>query len=264
MGLTYSSSKKENLTDLFNIEKSTENDFVIALAGNPNTGKSTVFNSLTGLHQHTGNWPGKTVTNAQGKYTYKSQNFILVDLPGTYSLLASSAEEIVARDFICFGKPNACVVVVDATCLERNLNLALQISEITNKLILCVNLMDEARNSHIEIDIQKLSISLGIPIIPTTAKTKEGIPELKESIYDVCMNRITPMPTPIKYSKEVSDFINYLSPKLDEIFNKEINSKWLALRLLDGDKTILASISKYLGYDFSNDLEQFSKGDLYE
>ena len=139
MGLTYTSGKKEALKDLFNVEKDNKNDIVVALAGNPNTGKSTVFNALTGLHQHTGNWPGKTVTNAQGKYNHKERDFIVVDLPGTYSLLASSVEEQVARDFICFGKPDVVVVVVDATSVERNLNLLLQILEITPKVVVSLN-----------------------------------------------------------------------------------------------------------------------------
>lgn len=129
------------------IGKETQQDKIIALAGNPNVGKSTVFNSLTGLNQHTGNWPGKTVTNAQGRYEFKGKNYIMVDIPGTYSLMANSTEEEIARDFICFGKPDAVVVVADATCLERNLNLVLQTMEITDRAILCVNLMDEAKKN---------------------------------------------------------------------------------------------------------------------
>ena len=131
------------------IEKETTEDKVIALAGNPNVGKSTVFNSLTGMNQHTGNWPGKTVANAQGKYHYKGSNFILVDIPGTYSLMANSEEEEIARDFICFGEPDATVVVADATCLERNLNLVLQTVEISDRVVLCVNLLDEAKKKNI-------------------------------------------------------------------------------------------------------------------
>ena len=127
------------------ISKKSPEDRIIALGGNPNVGKSTVFNSLTGLNQRTGNWPGKTVVNAQGRYRFQDQNFILVDIPGTYSLMANSAEEEVARDFICFGNPDVTVVVADATCLERNLNLVMQVMEITDRVVLCVNLMDEAR-----------------------------------------------------------------------------------------------------------------------
>ena len=144
MGLTYQSTQTSALTDIFHIDKS-ENQIVVALAGNPNTGKSTVFNSLTGLNQHTGNWPGKTVVNARGEFKYMDKEFILVDLPGTYSLFSASVEEEVARDFICFGNLDAVIVVADATCLERNLNLVYQVMELTNPVILCINLIDEAQ-----------------------------------------------------------------------------------------------------------------------
>jgi len=145
MGLTYQSTGAGILENELKIERVTPNDKIIALSGNPNVGKSTVFNSLTGLNQHTGNWPGKTVVNAQGKCRHKDKNFILVDIPGTYSLMANSAEEEVARDFVCFGNPDAVVVVTDATCLERNLNLVLQTLEITDRVVVCVNLIDEAK-----------------------------------------------------------------------------------------------------------------------
>jgi ferrous iron transport protein B len=144
MGLTTSSTGLNALKDMLALQIKPEEDMIIALAGNPNTGKSTVFNSLTGLNQHTGNWTGKTVTTAYGRYKYGQKNFVLVDLPGTYSLLSNSMEEEIARDFICFGNPHATVVVTDATRLERNLNLVLQILEMTNKVVVCVNLMDEA------------------------------------------------------------------------------------------------------------------------
>jgi len=152
--------------DTFEIDFNSK-DLVIALAGNPNTGKSTVFNSLTGLKQHTGNWPGKTVTNARGKYTHRCRDFVLVDLPGTYSLFANSADEEVARDFICSGEPRVTVVVTDATSLERNLNLVLQVLEITNQVVLCVNLLDEAQRKKIHVDLRILSEILGVPVIGT-------------------------------------------------------------------------------------------------
>ena len=151
MGLTNSSIGINAVDSGLKIQKQTENDKVIALAGNPNVGKSTVFNGLTGMNQHTGNWPGKTVTNAQGFCSTKNNSYVFVDLPGTYSLMAHSSEEEVARNFICFSKPDAIVVVCDATCLERNLNLCLQTIEITKNVIVCVNLMDEARKKHIKI-----------------------------------------------------------------------------------------------------------------
>lgn len=151
MGLTYSSVQKNSLQDIFTIGEK-ENKTVIALAGNPNTGKSTVFNALTGLNQHTGNWPGKTVVNARGDFSYNDKDYVLVDLPGTYSLFASSVEEMVARDFLCFGNIDAAIVVTDATCLERNLSLVFQVMELTPKVILCINLIDEAKKKNISVD----------------------------------------------------------------------------------------------------------------
>lgn len=145
MGLSRDSTGINSVDRKLEIKKLSENDKVIALAGNPNVGKSTVFNYLTGMKQHTGNWPGKTVSNAWGWCEFEGENYVMVDIPGTYSLMAHSAEEEVARDFICFGEPDAVVVVCDATCLERNLNLVLQILEITGNALVCVNLIDEAK-----------------------------------------------------------------------------------------------------------------------
>lgn len=162
------------------------NNKIIALAGNPNVGKSTIFNGLTGMNQHTGNWPGKTVTNAQGIFTYKEDTFVMIDLPGTYSLTASSVEEEVARDFICSGKANVTVVVTDATCLERNLNLVLQVLKITKNVIVCVNLLDEAKKKKIKVDLTKLSQILGVPVIGTIARSNNSIKSLKEKIYELC------------------------------------------------------------------------------
>lgn len=155
----------------------------IALAGNPNVGKSTVFNSLTGLNQHTGNWPGKTVTGAQGTFTYKDTRFLLVDLPGTYSLTAASIDEKVARDYICSGEADITLIVADGTCLERNLNLILQILSITPDVILCVNLLDEAQKKKISIDLEKLSQLLDIPVIGMTARSKIGLDQLLETLW---------------------------------------------------------------------------------
>jgi len=152
MGLTSQSTGSSVLESELRIERTNPDDKVIALAGNPNVGKSTVFNSLTGLNQHTGNWPGKTVTNAQGRYKHKDKNFIMVDIPGTYSLMANSVEEEVARDFVCFGNPDATVIVTDATCLERNLNLVIQTLEITSDVVVCVNLLDEAKRKKINVN----------------------------------------------------------------------------------------------------------------
>jgi Fe2+ transport system protein B len=218
-------------------------DFVVALAGNPNTGKSTVFNNLTGLKQHTGNWPGKTVTRAEGGFEYSDSKFKLVDLPGTYSLLSTSTDEEVARDFILFGQPDVTVVVVDSTRLERNLNLTLQILEITDRVVLCLNLMDEAERHQIKIDARMLSKDLGIPVIPATARYNKGMNELLNAIYEVATGKFICKPYRIKSnSKELNYAIEKLSKMLFEEFPNLPNVKWVALRLLEGDQSVIDSI----------------------
>ena len=187
MGLTNKATGLAVISQEFKVNKKSEDDIVIAVAGNPNVGKSTLFNALTGMNQHTGNWPGKTVSNARGSCKYKGKNFVFVDLPGTYSLMSNSTEEEIARDFVCFGEPDLVVVVVDATCLERNLNLALQILEITKNVIVCVNLMDEARKKKIIIDLDELSLQLGVPVIGTSARSKSGLEDLKNEIYELAV-----------------------------------------------------------------------------
>ena len=218
-------------------------DFVIALAGNPNTGKSTVFNNLTGLKQHTGNWPGKTVTRAEGGFEYSNSKFKLVDLPGTYSLLSTSTDEEVARDFILFGQPDVTVIVADATRIERNLNLILQILEITDRAVLCLNLMDEAERHKIKIDERMLSKDLGIPVIPTTARYNKGMNELLNSIYEVATGKYVCKPYRIKSkSRELNFAVEKISKMLVEEFPNLPNVKWVALRLLEGDQSIIESI----------------------
>lgn len=218
-------------------------DFVIALAGNPNTGKSTVFNTLTGLRQHTGNWPGKTVATAQGSFSFLDKKFKIVDLPGTYSLLSTSEDEEIARDFILFGKPDVTIVVVDAIRLERNLNLTLQILEITDKVVLCVNLMDEAKRHGVNIDVRSLSRDLGIPVVATSARSNKGIENLLRTVYDLAMNNLVTKPYHFEnISKKTDNAINELSSILATLYPKLSNKRWIAMRLLEGDPSIIEAL----------------------
>ncbi|MDR2938980.1 MAG: ferrous iron transport protein B [Clostridiales bacterium] len=222
---------------------------VVALVGNPNVGKSTIFNGLTGLNQHTGNWPGKTVTNAQGSCQYKGQNYILVDLPGSYSLMAHSAEEEVTRDFICFKKPDAVVVVCDATCLERNLNLVLQIMEITDNIIVCVNLIDEAEKKGISIDAASLSNMLNVPVVVSSARGKIGLDILKEEIFELKYNRALHKTI---YPKYIEDAIESIIPFIDNI--EGVSQRWLALKLLEGDKAFIRLIAEQFNIDLEKNM----------
>ncbi len=241
MGLTFKSSQIESMEDIYKIDKK-EDQYVIALAGNPNTGKSTVFNSLTGLQQHTGNWPGKTVVNARGQYEYGGEEFILVDLPGTYSLFASSAEEEVARDFICFGNHDAVIVVVDATCLERNLNLLYQVMEVTDNVILCINLIDEAKKKNIVIDREGIEKELGIPVVMCAARSNIGMNKLKETVYKVSKEKIIPKPNTVKYQDYIEEKVEAIQPLIDSNSNENVKSRWFALRMVDGDDNFIKSI----------------------
>jgi GTP-binding protein len=219
-------------------------DHVVALAGNPNTGKSTVFNALTGLRQHTGNWPGKTVARAEGGFEYGDKRFKLVDLPGTYSLLASSVDEEIARDFILFGQPDVTVIVVDATRLERNLNLVLQVLEITDKAVICLNLIDEAERHGLKVDDRRLARDLGVPVIPATARRREGIPELLQAVHDVATGEIKPRPHRLQATTDpaLDTAVNALVRQIEAAFPGLPNARWVALRLLDGDAQIEQAI----------------------
>ncbi len=223
----------------------TDFDFVVALAGNPNTGKSTVFNALTGLRQHVGNWPGKTVSRAEGGFSYGDQKYKLVDLPGTYSLLATSLDEEVARDFILFGQPDVTIVVVDATRLERNLNLVLQVSEITNRVVVALNLMDEARRHKLQVDERRLARDLGIPVVPMSARQGEGIPELLQAVSEVAKGEAVGKPYRVKYvSPELKRAVEQLTAQIESAFPDLPNARWVALRLLDGDERIAEALRK--------------------
>ena len=219
-------------------------DYVVALAGNPNTGKSTVFNALTGLRQHTGNWPGKTVVRAEGGFSYQDQRYKLVDLPGTYSLLSTSTDEEVARDFILFGRPDVTVIVVDATRLERNLNLVLQVLEITDRAIVCLNLIDEAKRHGFTLDERTLARDLGVPVVPTSARQNEGIPQLIHAISEVASGQVVCKPHQIeaRESEPLTQAIDKLSGEVAAAFPGLANARWVAMRLLEGDPRIIQAV----------------------
>ena len=249
MGLTSSSCGTHLLNDEFEILKE-KSDFTIALAGNPNVGKSTIFNNLTGMHQHTGNWPGKTVSNACGNYTYKNKNFLLVDIPGTYSLMSNSEEEEIARNYICFGNPDVTVVVLDATCIERNLNLVFQILELTPNVIVCVNLLDEAKKKGIYIDLKKLSTFLGVPVVDTIARIPKTLNKLMDKIHSVCSKQVTLNPNVVTYHPIIETCIDMLSSKLSNILPSSYSylNRWISIKLIDGNTKILNSLQKYLNF----------------
>ncbi len=241
MGLTSSSTGSSVSSDTA-VKRKNAGDLLIALAGNPNVGKSTVFNALTGMNQHTGNWPGKTVTNAQGEFKTKNGTVILADIPGTYSLMAHSQEEEVARNFICFGGVDAVIVVCDATCLERNLNLAIQTMEISKNVIICVNLMDEAKRKNIKIDLQMLKNRLNVPVIGVSARKKKTLSALVKEIenFKKCDGAHK-----IKYDEKIENAIEILEPVLKKHYKNIINCRWLALRLLDNDSALINEFSKF-------------------
>jgi ferrous iron transport protein B len=212
--------------------------YTVALAGNPNTGKSTVFNALTGLRQHTGNWPGKTVSRAEGSFVFAGITYRLVDLPGTYSLLSASTEEEIARDFILFGQPDCTVVVVDATVLERNLNLVLQVMEITEKVVVCVNLMDEARRKGIEVNVDRLSQELGVPAVGTAARTGEGLADLVGTIAGVIDGRIATAPRVATAPEAAKGLVDELVLAIAALHPGLRNPRWIAYRIIEGDYRI--------------------------
>ncbi len=235
--------------------KAKSDQYVIALAGNPNVGKSTVFNALTGLRQHTGNWPGKTVDNAQGSFSFKDTDFLMIDLPGTYSILTNTVEEEIARDFICFAVPDVTVVVLDATSLERNLNIALQVMEITSKVIVCVNLLDEAKKNKITLNLPGLEKELGVPVVGTSARQGIGLDKLKEMLYLAVKEQVIFRPRQLHYSPEVEEAIAQILPKIEQLgLSDYLHPRWLALRLLDNDEMLLRKVSAYLTANSDDDI----------
>ena len=256
MGLTMQSVGSGALDAGLSIQRQAPSDRVVAVAGNPNVGKSTVFNALTGMNQHTGNWPGKTVTNAQGVFCTAARRYILVDIPGTYSLMAHSQEEEIARDFLCFGAPDAVVVVCDATCLERNLNLVLQVLEITKRVIVCVNLMDEAERRRIRIDFETLSARLGVPVIGVTAQKRPTLAPLESALDALCAETspsasVSESQPPFLYAPPIEAAVSFVSHALRPYLPAScgLSLRFVSLKLLEGDASLLRSLSDALGED---------------
>ena len=234
----------------------------IALAGNPNVGKSTVFNALTGLKQHTGNWTGKTVSIASGEYKYNNVTYEIVDIPGTYSLTPHSKEEAVARDFLCFADYDKVLVVCDATSLERNLYFVYQLLELQKDVVVCVNLLDEARKKGIEINLKLLSYELGVAVVGTEARNEKGIEELKKALEsEACRKRIS-----ISYESTIETALEYIYSAIFKMPTKHLNKRWLALRLLLNEENFCEKLKEYLGFDLIKKevvLNALEKADIY-
>ena len=247
MGLTLSSTGRKATDKEFFIKKKNERDKVIAVAGNPNVGKSTLFNALTGMKQHTGNWSGKTVSNAQGYLKTPENSYVLVDIPGTYSLESNSPEEEIARNFICFGSADAVVVVCDATCLERNMILVLQTLEITDNVIVCVNLLDEAKRKGIKLDLDLLEKRLSVPVVGAVARNKKSLTPLIRRLDSMASQKVKAKRA-VSYPLPLENAIEKIESALEKRAVNTLNKRWVAVKLLENNEKILEEIMKNPSY----------------
>jgi len=221
----------------------TKQGITIALVGNPNSGKTTVFNNLTGARQHVGNWPGVTVEKKEGRCNFKGYNIKVVDLPGVYSLTAYSLDEVVARDYVFDGKPDVVVDIVDASNLERNLYLAVQLLEMGTNLVAVLNMMDVAESRGYRIDVEELSRLLGVPVVPQVAARNQGTQELLQTIVDVAEGNIQVEGIHVQYGHDVEEEVAKLEKLVsDNSLSKRYPARWLAVKLLEGDEEIISKI----------------------
>ena len=215
-------------------------EITIALVGNPNSGKTTLFNNLTGAHQHVGNWPGVTVEKKEGRLDYQGYRIIAIDLPGVYSLTAYSLDEVIARDFVVDGKPQVVVDVVDASSLERSLNLTVQLLEMGAPVLVALNMMDEAESKGYSIDVAHLSHLLGVAVVPMMANRNRGTAELLTQIIAVAKKKAETKPLKIEYGRELEEEISHLENLISQTdMSQRYSPRWLAVKLLEGDEEIV-------------------------
>jgi len=219
-------------------------EITIALAGNPNSGKTTVFNNLTGTHQHVGNWPGVTVEKKEGSYRYGGYQVRVVDLPGVYSLTTYSPDEVVARNFILEGEPDVVVDILDASNLERNLYLTTQLIELETNLVIALNMMDIAQSRDYQIDVDSLARELGAPVVPMVAKNKEDNKGLLQAIIAAFEGKTAIEKVKLFYGNELEEHIKELETIIarDEELSQRFPPRWLAIKLLEEDREVLEKV----------------------